>query len=280
MPIFEKITKPLLMGLILVFGPGIQAQATVTTTGCVAATSCTLQELVDGGSIEINGVVFDNFVGGSNIHVEVSDPGPDEFEDSMALSLIIITGIDEIVLGDPTMSTLGLSVSSEMFTLPYIFDAILEGEMEHDFSYDTLVGGGRMLTAAELLMGSHSLDSNDAFIEANLDISTLTPEDFFLTVYDINGGANPGTDLADDQALATAVAAASMAANVQMGTFVSGGVTLGYYDMLFTVQGDTAPPPPPPVGVFAPEGMGILMGALGVFALSRRRKALIEHKNF
>lgn len=38
-----------------------QAQAGVTTAGCVGATSCTLQELFDGGTITADGLLFESF---------------------------------------------------------------------------------------------------------------------------------------------------------------------------------------------------------------------------
>lgn len=266
MPIRKKFVGALLAGAAMVFGPSYQAQATVTTSGCAAATSCSMQELVDGGSIAINGVVFNNWATGQNFFVEATDS--DDIESSMSLSSIFVGGIDETILPDPTKSTLGLSVWSDLFVLPQFFDAIIEGDMAFDFSFDSLVGGGRMMTAAELSMGNHALNSDDSFVDVHLEIDTLTPENLLLRVFDANGGSNPGSDLVDDLSFGTAVNAAAMASDLALGTFVPGGVSLDQYDMLFTIMR----PDMPPVDVDEPAGAGILLGALGLFALARRKR--------
>ena len=54
------------LGAILVLFPATSAQALVIGTGCAGGTVCTMQELLAGGSLQIDDKLFDNFRGYSS----------------------------------------------------------------------------------------------------------------------------------------------------------------------------------------------------------------------
>lgn len=234
--------------------------AAVMTTGCVDGTSCTLQELIDGGTLSIGGVSFNNWSQDTNFTSEengiVGVPG------SVDLAGITVSGVDLVSTGNAGEYTLGLLYTSvNALSLPTTLADAIEAELELDIDFDVSTDSTAEITAAELILGNRSLGASDSFVELNFtDNGDINLQVLERTI--------PGliTDT-DSHALAAAVNALSLETNIQTGMFTPGTVELFEYEMSFTVNIDRVSGP---TGVPSPAIFS-LMG-LGLVAMGFRRR--------
>ena len=63
-----------LLTFVSVSFPAVHSQAAVIGTGCAGGTVCTLQELLDGGSLQIDDKLFSNFRGYTSVATGGADP--------------------------------------------------------------------------------------------------------------------------------------------------------------------------------------------------------------
>lgn len=242
------------------------ASATIMTTGCVDATSCSLEELVNGGEIDIDDVNFNSWLNTVNLFADTSPGGTQT--GALDLSQIFVSGIDTIATGNPNEFTLGLSfTSTSAFSLPVLLDPVDESEAELDVDFMLSASGSTQVSGVELLLGNRNLGSPDSFVEINLDANALNMQVFDETIF----GADDSI-LSDSQNFISPTDSVALGSNVQIGTFVDGDVELFEYSMLFTFTAD--PVVTPPTGISEPASASLLMSGLALFMLRRRRKNL------
>lgn len=240
-------------------------QATVMTSGCAAATICSLDELFSGGSISIDDVSFTNWQDTLNFFYEL-DENLNDVDGSLDLTQIYVSGIDAVSTGNVNEFALGLAFYSRTsWDLPIVSQAIEEAELEQTIDYQVSASNGTMISAVQLDLGNTALSSEDNYVEVNLDSSLP----FALQVY--QEFIEPDLDevLTDSQILAVAQSAFDMSSNIQMGTFVPGQVGLYGFDVLLTVLLDNSQPPQPPIATPAPASIPLVLFGLGL--LLRRR---------
>lgn len=246
--------------------PAHVSYASVVTSGCINSNSCTLQELVDGGSINIDDIAFNNWQEIENF-LYALDANDDEVEDFINLSEIFVFGIDAVATANPDEYILGLQFSSETaFTLPQQSNDIQEAELELDVDYDVTASNGALITAAELLLGNRVLESDDAFVEVNLDSST----GLNLQVYDEFIDPDFDTVESDSDTFATGLADLTLTSNVQAGTFEPGSLSLFDFSLNLTVQAlptDPEPEPVPTTGNFL-----LMVFGISLLAFNKKRK--------
>lgn len=262
-----KYVKGLMYAVASTFvisSPAHVSYASIVTSGCVNNNSCTLQELVDGGSINIDDIVFNNWQEIENFLYEL-DANDDEVEDFINLSDIFVFGIDAVATANPNEYILGLQFSSETaWTLPQQSNDIQEAELELDVDYDVTASNGALITAAELLLGNRVLESDDAFVEVNLDSSA----GLNLQVYDEFIAPDFDAVESDSDTFVTGIADLTFTSNVQAGTFESGSLSLFDFSLNLTVQAlPTEPEPVPTPGNFLFMVLGI-----SLLAFNKKRK--------
>ncbi|WP_417320337.1 hypothetical protein [Emcibacter sp.] len=241
--------------LALVMTPTM-ASATVTTSGCANATSCTLQELVDGGSISVDGVTFNNWSEGVNFFFEENDTT--DIEETLNLSGITVEGFGSLPTGTPGEFTLGLVYTSNTaLALPKQLSDANEAELELDIDFDLTTDLVTEVTAAQLILDEWSLGSTDAFVELNL----TDGGDIDLQTY---ANTDPEVVSSDAHTLAAAVNAISLESNIQAGMFEPGNIALFEYAMIFTVFVDD------PIVVSSPSILLLLGMNLMMLGLRRR----------
>lgn len=214
----------------------LPGHATVITSGCTSATSCTLAELYAGGTITINDVLFNHWV------FNFADGDPlDE-------NNIIISGIDETTSPTPGLSTVGLGV---------VLDPTLLAEFaEYDFDFTgSIIGTTRLFTGSSLqLIGSNV--SGDGFVEINNALSTG-----HLLSVDADGATTSTVNF-------PGVASLISDTDIQMESFDGQSVSLREYRYTFNITGNTiAVPEPATVFLF-------IISLLAIVCTRRRRPAL------
>lgn len=255
--------------LLLVCSFGLMASqfsnATIITSSCVSATECSLDELINGGgSISIDDVAFTNWQELLNATFETN--GNTDHESIVNLSQIFVAGIDSIATGNPNEFTLGLQFfTTTGFSLPLLLDPVEESELELDVKYDATASGTTEITATKLQLGNRNLGSDDSFVEVNLDSAALLN----LQVFDEIEFSQTDMILMDEIAFASAKTNFALTSNIQMGTFVDGGVELFDFSILLTVQTDSTTPP---TSVPEPSGIMLLLLSLTLLFTTRYRK--------
>lgn len=255
--------KNILMFLVCSFGLMTSqfANASIITTNCVAASECTLDELVnDSGEIQIGGVTFDNW---SELDNFITTGGP--LDELIDLSKITISGIDYLATGNPDEYTLGLKLSFEP-TLTLTLDSA-DSEKELNLHFDFLVNTiiGTDVIGADLVLGERNvpLSGDSGYVEANLDSGSLLS----LQVYEESNGASltSVTNIGDTFSSTSSEVFNSL---IQMGVFDSSNpVSLTSYTMMFTVNSQFVPPVPNPV----PEPSSAAVMLLGLLILLKAK---------
>lgn len=254
----------LALAVICSFMQMSQSHATIITSGCTDTNnSCTLQELIDGGEINVDDVQFNNWIALTNA-LNTDYIGGRDVDSPLDLTRIFVAGIDAVSTGNPGEYTLGLKFSSEVGLS--IID-VLEGELELDVDYDVTASNGATISAVQLKLGSRSLNSPDSFVEVNLDAITAGVN---LQVSDEIVGPNTGTVLSDSQTLAVAMTAFQLTSNIQTGTFTTGGVELYDFSVELTVQSNNTQPPPP-IPASAPASFSLLFMGFAMLFWQRRK---------
>lgn len=248
--------------------------AAIMTTGCAAATSCSMSELVGGGSISVDDVSFNSWAESENflaIFDELND-----FDDGLLdLSQIFVSGIDTVATGNLNEFTLGLMISSRTeFSLTAEafsqLQEIPEAELELTAEFNVNATGSTEITGVSLEMGTTDLgpDTQDTFVEVNLD---EVGSAFGLQVFEENIFGAFDDILFDDVAFPP-LTSIDMENNIQVGTFDAGTVGLFNYSFLFTTITQSQPPPPPAVP--APAAVYLLL--LGLVMIGFNRSRLIK----
>lgn len=243
--------------------------ATVMTSGCAVATSCSLDELFAGGTISVDDVSFSNWQDTLNFFYELDD-SLNDVNGSLDLTQIYVSGIDAVSTGNLNEFTLGLAFYSlTSWDLPIVSQALEEAELEQTIDYQVSASNGTMISAVQLDLGETALRSEDSYVEVNLDSSLP----FALQVY--QEFIDPDLDevLTDSQVFAVAQSAFDMTSNIQMGTFVPGEVGLYGFNVMLTVMLDNTQPPPVPAS--APASIPLILFGMGL--LIHRRKRLNKH---
>ncbi len=253
------------------------ANATIMTSGCVSATECSLDELVNGGgSLSIDDVAFTNWQETVNIIVE--ETASDDNNYAVDLSAIFVAGIDSIATGNPNEFILGVKFFTVSgMSLPFFFDPIEEAELELDVEYNATASDSSKITATKLQLGDRNLGSDDSFVEVNLKEPTLVSDGtptgtkplLSLQVVDeIEPGASATVDI-DEEIFDSAQTGLALNSNIQIGTFVDGDVELFDFSILLTVQSDD-----PITSVPEPSGVILLLLSLTLLMTTRYRKNL------
>ena len=227
--------------LLAVAVPGA-AQASVATSGCGGGTSCTLQQLFDGGSISIANFTFDNW------SLEQNDGS------GVTPTDVTVTGVDVMPPGgDPATIGLIFEFSPALTTGSFV---------EFDFDWDASASGSGVFTDIALDLITFSTPG-DSFVEVGSNFS--------------NGGAgsvrvgdpNPGTSDSEAQASITGF---SQDTDIQMEADM-GNPSLTRFDFTYTVEGVQSNMPP----VDMPEPASFAMLAFGLAflgAMTRRRSGV------
>ncbi|GAB5378718.1 MAG: hypothetical protein Alis3KO_03480 [Aliiglaciecola sp.] len=247
------------------------SNATIMTTGCAGATSCTMAELVGGGSLSVDDVSFNSWAESENF-LAIFDEF-NNFDDGLLdLSEIFVTGIDSVATGNPNEFTLGLiissqsefSVTAEAFTQ---LQEIPEAELGLTTEFNVSASGSTEITGVSLEMGSRDLgpDTQDTYAEVNLDEIGSA---FGLQVFEENIFGAFDDMLFDDVSFPP-LTSVDMENNIQVGTFDAGTVGLFSYSFLFTTTTQTPPPPPPAVP--APAAVYLLLTGLLMISVKKRR---------
>lgn len=262
--------KCLLMSLMAACASLQLSHAAVITSGCADPSFCTLEELYVGGSISIDDVSFSNWQDIDNFLYEVDLDTGDEYDEQDVLDIasIFVTGIDAVATGNPNEFILGLLFSTaSAWSLPQHYDEVEEAELELTADYDVSASNGATVTAAELQLGQRNLQSDDSYVEVNLDSALLLG----LQVYD--EFIDPDSDTVDvDSDTFAATSSFQLTSNVQVGTFVQGGVELFDFSVLLTVQADSPPDPiPTPATAYL-----LLIGSACLF-FQRRKLSLLTN---
>lgn len=249
---------------------GQYANATTMTSGCALATTCSLEELYDGGSISIGDITFDNWFEDINVFAIFDNEG--EIDDIVDVSNIFVTGIDPVATGNPNEFTLGLNfTTTSALTLNAIAfddpDEDIFAEIELGSEFSATASGNTEITGVELTLDAFELFSDDSFVEVNLD---ELDDALNLQVFaeDIFGDVDQ--ELIDDTVIDAATSLAFVN-NIQTGAFVAGTVALSDYSILFTTIG-MQEPPMPPQDVSSPSVIAFLSLGLAFIGYAGRRK--------
>ncbi|MEE9328915.1 MAG: VPLPA-CTERM sorting domain-containing protein [Parvularculaceae bacterium] len=128
----------------------VAAHAATVTTGCVSATTCTLTELYNGGTITVDDVLFDNFI----------------LDDDASASPV--NADDVVVSGFTDMGNTGLEFNID----PALTVNINRSFLEYILSFDAAVVAPslREITSAGLNLVNGGING-DAFLEINAEIN-------------------------------------------------------------------------------------------------------------
>jgi hypothetical protein len=240
------------------------SNATIITNGCASATECSLEELINGGGINIDDIAFTNWQEIVNAIFETD--GNTDNDDTVDIAQIFVAGIDSVATGNANEFILGLNFfTTSGLSLPILLDPIEEAELELDIEYDATASGGTEITATKLQLGNRNLGSDDSFVEVNLDSAALLN----LQVFDEDIFGATADQLMDDITFLSGETSLVLNSNVQMGTFVDGDVELFDFSVFLTVQTDSTTPPS---SVPEPSGIMLLLLSLTILLTTRYRQ--------
>ena len=237
------VTLTSLLSLFFMIIPNVNAA--IITTGCTSTASCSLDELYNGGTIQINDVLFN----GWTLNTSFDDQGLDGSE-------FLVTANDEVsgslglnFLADPALS---------FDILEYLFD----------FNVSIVSPSSRLFTNMALeLLGSSITD--DAFVEVNsdLDIGSGFGNGDLLNVTDV---LNSVDDVSMDSILLASLSSIAVEADIQMEQFDTNLPSLSEFQYTFTIaDAPTTTVPEPSVFLL------LLLGMVGIFI--NQKKNFIIH---
>lgn len=216
------------------------ASASVLTSGCAGAASCTLAELYGGGSITINDVSFNGFTFNFGNGLALDDEA------------ITVAGVDETTPG-----VVGLTFMFDP-AVAVAFDDFLE----YDWNFDASINAG----VREIVEAFLGIDASDSFGDAFVEVASELSDGAMSLLRVDEGGVFPSTDTVS---FLTALTTLSFGFDIVGEAFEEDAFAeVSQFRLLLTLKGE------PPVGeVPLPAAFPLMLAGLaGLGALTRRRR--------